>query len=212
MTSQNTAPRTGFKPVDILGLLYFIAVSLGLYFYSGQIGSLTHSHPAPMYFAKFFLLASFGECLKTRLSSGSWIPHRLWLRAPVWGLFGVWIGAGFVLADDGVTGLVAKGLWMDGLRPFSISLWSNFLSGYAFFMMFTHYWVDHLIEGEMIWPWELMGRPATTGWAKVVFISLAAFWLWAHTITFNLPPSFRVVFAAYLSVALGLILAFAGRR
>ena len=32
------------------------------------------------------------------------------------------------------------------------------------------------------------------------------FWVPAHTITFMLPPEYQIVMAAYLSVALGIIL------
>ncbi|KGB23060.1 hypothetical protein AtDm6_1929 [Acetobacter tropicalis] len=46
-------------------------------------------------------------------------------------------------------------------------------------------------------------------WAKIVGLCLIFFWTPAHTITFLLPNIWRVVFAAYLSVALGAILSFA---
>jgi len=46
----------------------------------------------------------------------------------------------------------------------------------------------------------------------VVGKTLPFFWFPAHTITFLLPESYRVIFAAYLSIALGVILAVAKRR
>ena len=49
-------------------------------------------------------------------------------------------------------------------------------------------------------------------WRVVLFRSLLFFWVPAHTVTFLLPPAFRVLFAALLGAVLGLILAWAGSR
>ena len=46
----------------------------------------------------------------------------------------------------------------------------------------------------------------------VIFKTIPFFWIPAHTITFLLPPEYRVLMAAYLSVALGAILAYGKRR
>jgi hypothetical protein len=42
--------------------------------------------------------------------------------------------------------------------------------------------------------------------------TIPLFWIPAHTITFSLPPEYRVLMASFLSIALGGILAFAKRR
>ena len=47
-------------------------------------------------------------------------------------------------------------------------------------------------------------------WNVVFKKTIPLFWFPAHTITFCLPPTFQVLFAALLGVALGLILALAG--
>ena len=47
-------------------------------------------------------------------------------------------------------------------------------------------------------------------WNIVIKKTIPLFWFPAHTITFILPPTFQVLFAALLGVALGLILALAG--
>ena len=46
----------------------------------------------------------------------------------------------------------------------------------------------------------------------VLLKTIPLFWIPAHTVTFLLPPELRVLFAAFLSLALGAILAFAKRR
>ncbi len=47
-------------------------------------------------------------------------------------------------------------------------------------------------------------------WNLVIKKTIPLFWFPAHTITFILPPTLQVLFAALLGVALGLILALAG--
>lgn len=46
----------------------------------------------------------------------------------------------------------------------------------------------------------------------VVAKTVPFFWIPAHTVVFLLPPEYRVLVAAYLSIALGAILAYARRR
>ena len=49
-------------------------------------------------------------------------------------------------------------------------------------------------------------------WGFVFKKTIPLFWIPAHTITFLLPPEFRILFAAVLGVALGIILAFANLK
>jgi len=46
----------------------------------------------------------------------------------------------------------------------------------------------------------------------VVCRTIPFFWIPAHTITFSLPPEYRVLAAAFLGIALGAILGFAKKR
>ncbi len=126
---MSTTPRTaGFRPVDLIGIVYIVALTAALFAYTPEVGNLTKAHPALMSFIKFALLATFGECLKNRLTTGVWLPARVIIRAMVWGVFGIWIGADFVLVAAGVQGLIAKGQWSDAVGPFGLSLWLNVLS------------------------------------------------------------------------------------
>jgi len=60
---------------------------------------------------------------------------------------------------------------------------------------------------------EVIGRIDWRGFVSfVLFRTIPLFWIPAHTITFLLPPHYRVLMAALLSLALGGILAFAKRR
>ncbi|PJC86817.1 hypothetical protein CSW98_07430 [Vibrio sp. HA2012] len=196
---------------DVIGAGYLAGISLLLLIFSEQVGAFSAAHSNIAGFCKFALLASYGECLKSRISGGSWKIAHLPLRAFVWGCFGIWISWAFVLIDNGVNGVIGAGLWGGTARPLSLSVWMNIISGYPFAMMFVHYWIDKTIEDGFVWPWHLFGMESTVRWAKIVFISLIVFWVPAHTFTFSLDPHLRVICAAYLSIALGLILSFAAR-
>src|SRR5574344_300513 len=51
-----------------------------------------------------------------------------------------------------------------------------------------------------------------TQWGFVITKTIPLFWFPAHTITFLLPGDWQVLFAAFLGVALGVILAFANNK
>ncbi len=199
------------KPSDLLGALYIGALTVFIVLQTDLFISLTQTYPYPMGFAKIALLATFGECLKHRLTSGSWIPRKIVVRFFVWGVFGLWFTAAFPFVAGGVQAISVANLWFPE-APFWMSVWINLLGGYALFMMFAHYWLDTIIANGFCWPWQVLGKPATSRWAKIVFISLVLFWVPAHTVTFSLPPALRVTSAAYLAIVLGGILSFAARR
>jgi hypothetical protein len=194
-----------------VGIAYVGAITAFIVFQNELFISLTERYPYPIGFAKIALLATFGECLKYRLTTWQWLPAKIAIRFLVWGLFGLWFTAAFPFVAGGVQALSAGHLWASA-SPFWMSIWINLIGGYAFFMMFTHYWIDVMIAEGFCWPWEVLGRPETSRWARIIFISLVLFWIPAHTLTFSLPPALRVTSAAYLSIALGIILSFAARR
>lgn len=49
-------------------------------------------------------------------------------------------------------------------------------------------------------------------WGFVFKKTIPLFWIPAHTITFLMPPEWRILFAAVLSVFLGILLAYADNR
>jgi len=210
--SASNSPRSLRLVPDILGAIYFITAVTFLVTCSDLVAATTKAHPYAMGFAKFAVLATFGECLKNRILTAQWIPPRLALRVIIWGIIGMWITAAFPLVDGGVKTLVARDLWPAEPAPFWMSTWLNVFAGYGFFMMFTHYWTDTMLVEGWLWPWSLFGRPASARWAKIVLISIVVFWIPAHTITFMLPAVWRILFAAFLGIALGLILSFAAKR
>ncbi len=201
------------KKSDFWGLAYFAGLVMLLLIFLEPFIWLTKNYPYPMGFAKVALLATFGECLKTRLKTGNWIPSHLWQRFLVWGSFGVWFAWAFPLFGAGTEALVSKNLWF-GFLPlaFSKSFIINFLGGYAYFMMLGHEYINKIIEKQgFVSAKEFKEKLEAGVWfpsKQRSCIPWTIFWFWlpAHTVTFLLPGHFQVLCAAFLSVALGFIL------
>jgi len=207
-----------FKLSDLWATIYITAITSFLVLKTAEFVSLTRTFPELMGFLKIALLGTFGECLKRRMTVKSWIPEQLIVRAVVWGGFGIWFTSIFPFCDGGVTTLINQGLWLKGPEfwlAFSKSFWANIGSGFLFFMMFVHYWIDIMLARKtFLWPWDrdVIGNPKAAKWAKVVMPSMVLFWVPAHTITFCLPPEWRVISAAVLAIALGFILSLAASK
>jgi hypothetical protein len=204
---------------DLSVAVVMIAVVSPVFIFSEQFMALTKAHPYPMGFLKFAVLATFGEALKGRLTTGSWRITRLPQRALVWGIFGLWITAIFPVVAGGVQALMTAGMWPgpgmdDGwlktfVIAFSTSFWVNVLSGYAWVMMLTHEWFNYCIEKRGTPGLVAFARSLDLArWFSTVPKTILFFWVPAHTVTFCLPPEWRILFAAALSVALGALLTF----
>lgn len=186
-------------------------------------------------FLKFALLATFGEAIGLRIRTGSYNQPGFGLipRAIVWGFLGLTIKLAFVLFASGVPAFLAYmgitdapmaiegGLtWEKLLVAFCISLLMNVI--YAPVMMTLHKITDtHIVNNGG----TLLGliKPIRVGeimtsinwkvqWEFVFAKTIPYFWIPAHTITFLLPADFQVLFAAVLSVALGIFLAVASLK
>lgn len=189
--------------------------------------ALTKQHPYLMGFIKFAVLATMGELLAIRIVTGSWRwPPGVTYRAVVWGLFGVVIVLMFDVFSGGINAAISKGmLWVgDGsVRLFMTAFWISAIMNLAFAPTFmtAHRITDAYIDmhcGEGLKPSEIRLSVITAkiDWqglvSFVVLRTIPLFWIPAHTLTFLLPPEYRILVAAYLSIALGAILAYAKRR
>ncbi|MCP4592271.1 MAG: hypothetical protein GY842_16175 [bacterium] len=213
-TAHRTNAQAGFIALGALAIIVYAVAS------PATFGTATKQHPFLMGFLKLFLLGTFGELLKFRLTQGTWGLDKVWQRAGVWGLFGLW----FTLAFPGFSALVdaleGAGLWPatvvilpDSIwTAFSKSLWINLLGMFAWGMMVTHEYCNYLIRNA--WrSWSLRGFAEQTdpGFVLSFIPKTLLFWIPAHTFTFAMPPEWRVFIAALLAVVLGFLLS-AGRR
>ncbi|MDX9782064.1 MAG: hypothetical protein RBT35_03665 [Bacteroidales bacterium] len=175
----------------------------------------TASHPYIMGFIKFSILSTMGEFLAVRLVKGEWQAVKgMFAKMVVWGVLGMMIVAMFSLFTAGVAGAAAKGLLWTGGSKLLFAFFVSFIMNYTFGAVFmaAHRITDSLIENGG-------GVSATitnidwSGFIKfVVGKTIPFFWVPAHTITFLLPDQYRVLFAASLSIVLGLILSYAKLR
>ncbi|WP_434362947.1 hypothetical protein NF212_21125 [Parasalinivibrio latis] len=183
--------------------------------------SLTTEHAYIMSGLKFALLATFGEVLGKRVSSGNWNIDGFGVlpKMAVWFLLGAVIKAGFVVFATGMP-IVVKTLGLPAnaiLDAFAISLGLNLI--FAPMFMTMHKITDmHIADcgGQMralVTPIDMAAKFSQIDWQKqygfVFKKTIPFFWIPAHTVTFLLPETFQVIFAAMLGVVLGVILSVA---
>lgn len=180
--------------------------------------AFTGAHPYAGGFIKFIILATMGDLLGIRLIRGNYfIPNGVVLKAVVWGVIGMMSTLMFTLYMGG-----ASTAQNAGLLPFAGTAVAQAFFGSAVMnltfgpmMMFFHRIMDLWIDSS----YEKNGKTTLSklvdkiDWHSLVEFSWAKtclfFWIPAHTIVFMLPPQYRVLVSAFLSIALGLLLAFA---
>jgi hypothetical protein len=183
----------------------------------------TNNYPYLMGFIKFAILATMGELLTLRIISGAWRrPSGMYYKAVVWGCVGISIVLMFGLFAKGVQGVVEQGLLPDApgfagrfLKAFYIGTLLNLTFGPVFMAVhrITDTWIDRFVEGQRPTLNKIIAQIDWPDFFRfVVGKTIPFFWIPVQTINFMLPAQYRIIVAAYLSIALGLILAYARRR
>ena len=188
----------------------------------------TTAHPYIMAFFKFAILATLGEMLALRIREGVYSKPGFGVapRMIVWGFLGMAISVADALTGNGghadayATVFKASELTWGKLGiAFAVSVLMN--SIFAPVMMTFHKCTDiHITDNggtvrglfRPIKMREIFRERINwdVQWNLVIKKTIPLFWFPAHTITFILPTTLQVLFAALLGVALGLILALAG--
>ena len=187
-----------------------------------------------MSFLKFAILSTLGELLGLRISTGVYYRKGfgIWPRAVVWGIFGMGINLAMIIFSNGVpvaleyVGLQGATTLMAGpltsakvLVAFFISVGMNGIFA-PVFMTFHKITDTHILAcggslRALVTPIPMTHIMTHLNWsAQWNFVfkkTIPFFWVPAHTITFLLPSEARVLFAALLGVALGVLLAVAAR-
>ncbi len=180
----------------------------------------TKSFPYSAAFIKFAVLATMGELLALRISSKNWlIPAGAFYRAIIWGFLGIVITLMFQIFLAGVQAGISNGYLPGEGSTFALAFFVSATLNLAFaptFMAFHRYtdtYIDLVYEGKRnITVEEVAAKIDWGGFITFVLLkTVPLFWIPAHTITFLLPPEYRVLFAACLSIVLGALLAF-GKR
>lgn len=214
-----------FVWAGVLLIAVFILVSP---FTSGAFVAATKAHPYIMGFIKVSILATMGELMACRITTGRYrkLPGLLY-KFIVWGFLGMCFALVFDIFAAGVANSMKTGLlpslpadspFAGLLGAFFTSTFTNLIFAPTF--MLLHRITDTYIDlgGGKIGGITKVKLSDVTGkidWqgfmSFVLFKTIPIFWIPAHTVTFMLPSEYRVVMAAFLSIALGGILAFAKR-
>lgn len=188
---------------------------------------LTNQYPYLMGFIKVAILATMGELLASRISRGTYKVKGIILKFIIWGLIGCSFVLVFKLFASGVISLQESYLLPPSYHTFWGRLLSAFLTSTLMNLIFAptfmafHRITDTYIElgeGNLIKITKIKSEQVikTIDWNHfikfVVFKTIPFFWIPAHTVTFLLPEVYRVLMAATLSIALGIILSLAKRQ
>ncbi|MDR0790770.1 MAG: Mpv17/PMP22 family protein [Bacteroidales bacterium] len=186
-------------------------------------------------FLKFGVLATAGESIGLRISKGVYNQKGFGLlpRAIVWGILGVGISIAMSIFASGTFSFLhycgldlsagnigLQGFGIQLLYAFCVSVFMN--TFFAPVFMTIHKVTDtHILEHKgtirgfftpIAFGRILKNLNWNVQWNFVFKRTIPLFWFPAHTITFLLPSEYRVLFAALLGVALGVILSIANLK
>lgn len=186
-------------------------------------------------FLKFAVLATAGESIGLRISKGVYNEKGFGIipRAIVWGVLGIGITIAMGIFAAGAYGflsyfsidinplnIASQTFGVKLLYAFSVSVFMNLIFAPVF--MTLHKVTDtHILENggtvsglfkKIEFERIFVGLNWKVQWSFVFKKTIPFFWIPAHTITFMLPAEYRVLFAALLGVALGVILSFANMK
>jgi len=211
------------KKGDLIWGLAFVLICAFLLNPSTQKSfiAITSAHPYIMGFVKFAILATMGELLAIRIVTADWNkPVGVISRAVIWGFLGMVIVLIFKVFAGGVISAQKSGALPFAGSAFAFAFFTSSIMNLVFAptMMAFHRVTDTIIDlkaetGSNPDMKDVTDRIDWYGFVSfVVMKTIPFFWIPAHTITFLLPSEFRVLVAAFLSIALGAILAFAKKK
>ena len=226
------------KRLDLIFALFFILLFIPFFVFDKLYDfyyQFNLEHGLIMSFIKFAILATLGEVIGLRIRKGVYNYKGFGLvpRAIVWGFLGMTIKIAFDIFASGTPVFLEKVGFEEAGRllhsefslskimvAFSISTALNLF--YAPVMMTFHKITDaHIIENGGTLKGFFSRIPFAkifseinwdVQWNFVLKKTIPFFWIPAQTITFLLPEEFRVLFAAFLGIVLGVLLAIASLR
>jgi hypothetical protein len=226
------------KKHDYLFIIFIIVIFLP-FFVSDTVydwyKSFNAAHGMVMSFCKFGILATLGEVLGLRISTGVYTRKGFGIfpRMIVWGILGMAINMAMIVFSKGMPvfleymGLANATSLINGdlnLSKVCIALAISVMMNTFFapvFMTFHKITDTHILmcggsAKSLITPIPMTkiitGLNWDVQWNFVFKKTIPFFWYPAHTITFLLPSEMRVLFAALLGIVLGVLLAVAARK
>ena len=206
---------TYMKKADFVTLIIVAAVVCGFAFIPGAwewFNTTTKNHGLLMSFFKFAILGTFGEMLALRIREGVYMKQGFGFKTGTVAL----LDGGFHLNGKAAMWFAGDLSWGKFFVALCVSVLMNTLFA-PVFMTFHKITDIHIAEtggslkGFFSHPLEIRRvMSEKINWdiqyGFVFAKTIPLFWYPMHTITFLLPPTLQVLFAAFLGVALGVIL------
>lgn len=226
------------RSIDFLIILVSLGIILAFIFSQPLLHAyktFNQNHGLITSFIKFALLATFGEVLGQRIRNKDYHLKHFGIvpKMIIWGIIGLSIKYAFMvfaigtpqflsfMGLQGANEIMSNDLsLLKATTALCISIGLNLI--YAPLMMTFHKITDlHITKhhghiNSLIKPMKMTVLLKQINWDvqwNFVFKkTIPLFWIPAHTVTFLLPADYQVLFAAILSIALGIILATASLK
>lgn len=187
-----------------------------------QFIQITDGHPYFGGFVKFAILASMGDMLGGRILNGRWIfPTGFFFKALVWGILGMMVTLVFTVFMAGAAAAQASGRLPFEESKLAHAFFGSMVMNLTFgpMMYIYHKFGDLLVDlmfekrkGTYKGKITVKEMVSRVDWYTIVSFSWLKtclyVWIPCHTIVFLLPPHYRVLASAFLSILLGIIIAF----
>lgn len=188
-------------------------------------------------FIKFAILATFGESIGLRIRTGSYSQKGFGFlpRAIVWGFLGIAIKMAFVIFGEGSPYMLKTlGISFGDIYPADILRqpgfsWLKLAAAFSVGTMLNLFFAPVFMTFHKITDLHILSNGGTlkgfftpinfkkhfveidwaNQWNFVFKKTIPLFWIPAQTLNFMLPEEYRILFAAFLSIVLGILLSLA---
>ena len=168
-------------------------------------------------FIKFSILATMGDMLGSRILRGEWsIPKGVFYKAIVWGIIGMSIALVFSVYPPGVAAAMAAGKIPFANSKLAYAFFTSVILNFTYapalfaFHRFSDMYIDAKVDkkGGKVTLDELIEKNDWSSLVKFSWLTTCPFfWVPCHTVVFLLPAQYRVLVSAFLSIALGVLMA-----
>ena len=191
-------------------------------------------------FIKFAILATFGESIGLRIRTGKYYQKGFGFipRSIVWGCLGVSIKMAFVIFGEGAPVMLkTMGVIFPASEPADILRepgfsWLKLFSAFAVSTTMNLFFAPVFMTFHKITDLHILQNGGTlkgfftpirfrkhfseldwsVQWNFVFKKTIPIFWIPAQTLNFMLPEEYRILFAAFLSIVLGVLLSIASLK
>lgn len=203
------------RRVDVGWVSFGVAITLSLVLVSflSPINDILVRFPNVFAFIKFAFLAIQGDFLVHRIKRGSWRVVGWPYKMMMWGVLGILIRFAFIFYETLGNTLGDTLLGTDALLGRAVMMSFLMNATFAPLMMSTHHlsdiFIEKMLEGDLSSIQNTTWRP----FYRFIFLrTLPFFWFPAHVLSFLMPASWRLLYAAALGVMLGVLQAVSKSR